>query len=130
MVLAYHGVEKSEEELSELLETDFTGTVAGHVHRVTQFGFLTVLHQATWEDLRHYLEIGLPCITLVYTIHFPHPVDRAGRHAVVVVGLDEETVYLHDPLEDSGPTAVPRVSFDAAWQARRYRLILIVPLQR
>jgi ABC-type bacteriocin/lantibiotic exporter with double-glycine peptidase domain len=67
MVLAYHGVEKSEEELADLLETDFTGTAAARVHRLARYGFLTVLYEATWEDLQRYLEMRLPCIALVYT---------------------------------------------------------------
>lgn len=108
MVLAYHGMEKSEEELADLLETDFTGTAAARVHRLARYGFLTVLYEATWEDLQRYLEMGLPCIALVYTIHFAYyPVHQGGHHTIVVVGLDESTVSLHDPLQPTGPVAVP-----------------------
>lgn len=120
-----------EEDIVELLDTDFTGTVARHVHRVSRLGFVTAIYRATWDDLLRHLKAGLPCIVLVHTIHFPQQApDRAGRHAVVVVGCDEEIVYLHDPMVESGPTRMPRSSFHAAWLARGFPLVLLVPVQR
>ncbi|MBI3922865.1 MAG: C39 family peptidase [Armatimonadetes bacterium] len=130
MVLAYHAVEMTEEEVVELLDTDFTGTVAKNVHRVSRFGFVTAIYRATCDDLYRHLGSGLPCIVLVHTIHFPQQApDRSGRHAVVIVGLDDESVYLHDPLAESGPTRMPLPSFHAAWQARGHPLVLLAPLQ-
>ncbi len=130
MVLAYHGLEKSEEDLADLLDTDFTGTPAARVHCLEGLGFLTVLHEACWEDLQRYVGMGLPCIALVYTIHFPHyAAHPGGNHTVVVAGIGRDTVLIHDPLQPSGPVAIPRASFEAAWEARRNRLIVIARVQ-
>lgn len=37
------------------------------------------------------------------------------KHAVVVVGLDDEIIYLMDPALDSGPTPTPIGDFQLAW---------------
>lgn len=48
------------------------------------------------------------------------------EHSVLVVGYDENYVYLNDPLADKSYTSVPRASFEASWiqmggQAISYR---------
>jgi uncharacterized protein YvpB len=37
------------------------------------------------------------------------------EHSVVVVGYDETSVYINDPLSEQGYTSVPKASFEAAW---------------
>ncbi len=37
------------------------------------------------------------------------------EHSVVIVGYDEQNVYINDPLADSPRTIVPRQSFEQAW---------------
>jgi hypothetical protein len=41
--------------------------------------------------------------------------DEAGFHAVVVVGLTEETIYLNDPASDIVPQIVPIEHFRLTW---------------
>lgn len=38
-----------------------------------------------------------------------------NEHSVVVVGYDEQTVYINDPLENAPYKAVPRKAFEQAW---------------
>lgn len=129
MVMACQGIELSEAEVASLLGTDEFGTAAPSVHAVSRHGFLSVLYRGTWADLARHLAVGIPCIALLYTIHLPYcAVNRAGRHAVVVVGFDEQSVWIHDPSLRAGPTEVPRASFEAAWEARGYRLIVLARL--
>ncbi len=40
---------------------------------------------------------------------------EATRHAVVVVGLDAERVYLNDPFFDAAPQYTSRLEFELAW---------------
>jgi len=37
------------------------------------------------------------------------------EHSVLLVGYDEQNVYLNDPLADQSYTSVPRGSFEASW---------------
>lgn len=37
------------------------------------------------------------------------------EHSVVIVGYDEQSIYMNDPLADTGYKAVPRKPFEDAW---------------
>ncbi|WLR54073.1 C39 family peptidase [Mesobacillus subterraneus] len=37
------------------------------------------------------------------------------EHSVLIVGYDEESIYVNDPLDSDGYKAVPRVPFEKAW---------------
>ncbi|WP_248278306.1 C39 family peptidase [Bacillus sp. DNRA2] len=38
------------------------------------------------------------------------------EHSVLVVGYDENNVYINDPLADKAYTSVPKANFEAAWE--------------
>ncbi|ANP79796.1 C39 family peptidase [Bacillus cereus] len=38
-----------------------------------------------------------------------------NEHCIVLIGYDQESVYIRDPLEDSLDVKVPRESFEQAW---------------
>jgi uncharacterized protein YvpB len=38
-----------------------------------------------------------------------------SEHSVLIVGYDEQSVYINDPLAESGYKAVPRKAFEQAW---------------
>ncbi|WP_090693001.1 C39 family peptidase [Bacillus sp. 166amftsu] len=38
-----------------------------------------------------------------------------NEHCVLLVGYDEESVYIHDPLSDTKSVSVPREDFEQAW---------------
>lgn len=38
-----------------------------------------------------------------------------SEHSVLIVGYDGQSVYINDPLADSGYKAVPRIAFEQAW---------------
>ncbi|CAM3787204.1 C39 family peptidase [Mesobacillus thioparans] len=37
------------------------------------------------------------------------------EHSVLIVGYDEQSIYINDPLADTGYKAVPRIPFEKAW---------------
>lgn len=39
-----------------------------------------------------------------------------SEHSVVIVGYDDQYVYINDPLADGPKTAVPRQNFEQAWE--------------
>ena len=45
---------------------------------------------------------------------------RDTDHAVVVIGIDEEIVYLHDPDQIDGLQQVTRTEFESAWLEQDY----------
>lgn len=49
------------------------------------------------------------------------------EHSVVIVGYDEENVYINDPLADSPNSAVPRTAFEQAWEQMGKQAITLLP---
>ncbi|MBI4532150.1 MAG: C39 family peptidase [Candidatus Latescibacteria bacterium] len=67
------------------------------------------------ETLKRLLDQRLPVIVGVWTASLPYW--HANRsHAVVVVGYDEQSVYLNDPKFPSAPQAVTWDEFLVAWE--------------
>ena len=44
---------------------------------------------------------------------------------MVVVGFDEQTIYVNDPVFDEHPISVPIIEFELAWMAFDYRYSVI-----
>ena len=64
--------------------------------------------------LRTHLQNNQPCIVFVDTGQLPYW-DESANHALVVVGLDEDYVYVHDPEFPNAPLQVSIGDFDLAW---------------
>jgi predicted double-glycine peptidase len=102
MVLAYYGVEKTEEELAKLCGTDpELGTSEEGIKRAAEsLGFkVEVKNNSTFDDIRSWLDKKVPVIVNWFTrgrIDYPDSEVPDG-HLSVVVGLDDEYIYLQDP---------------------------------
>jgi len=114
MVLLYLGLEVSEKRLARLLGTRSFGTPAGNLMRLTRLGLRVTFAPLSETSLRRHLQNGIPCIVLVQTEALPHW-DCETYHAVVLVGLTEDTVYLNDPDADTAPQAASLQAFLLAW---------------
>jgi len=66
------------------------------------------------DDLAEYIAQDVPCIAFVHTMHLSYW-SEAVRHAVVVIGADEQQVCLNDPFFDVAPQIVSRLEFELAW---------------
>lgn len=76
---------------------------------------VTVHYQrGTLEQLFAHIRSNQPCIAFVQTAELPYR-DDVADHAVVVVGFDEQSVYLHDPEFAESPINVAYGDFDLAW---------------
>ena len=126
MVAHYHGVMRSEAEIAHLLETDETGTRFRAIHRVSALGFDIEVTTGTTFDLQKWLNAGFPCIVRVKTTHLPrYPLPPWVPHAVVVVGITESEVYLHDPAQEVAPDVVPIKAFESAWAGGQFQFAVI-----
>ena len=124
MVLAYLGHDYAEEDLARLLRTRSFGTPADNIRLLSQLNCSVVFEQGTEADLRRHLTRGLPCIIFLKTEILPHwQIEDA--HAVVLVGLADETVYINDPAFDGAPVSVPLQNFLLAWSEFDYEYAVI-----
>lgn len=93
MILNYFGVDKTEEELSRLAEcTENAGTTAQNLAKaVASFGFKTEIKDfAEIADIKKYVEEKK--IPVIIDWFF-----EDDGHYSVVVGVDNENIYLQDP---------------------------------
>jgi ABC-type bacteriocin/lantibiotic exporter with double-glycine peptidase domain len=112
MVLAFHGHWVSERALSDLLDTDVTGTRFRDIARVAELGFTVNIATGSLEDPGRITREGFPCIARIKTVQLPrYPLPPWLPHAVVVSGAAEAEVFILDPAQPFGPEAVPASAF-------------------
>lgn len=102
MVLGYYGIEKTEAELALLCGTDpDLGTTDEGIKKAAENFCLAaeIKNNATFEDIQAWLEKKVPVIVNWFTrgrVDYPETNVPDG-HLSVVVGLDDENIYLQDP---------------------------------
>lgn len=116
MVLAFQGVEASEEALCDWLGTQLAGTEVWNILSLDQqiAGCQVELGSMSVDRLQEALAAGVPPIAFVATGRL-HYWQRETLHAIVVVDIAAEEIGVNDPLFAEGVRAIPRAEFLAAW---------------
>ncbi len=126
MVLDYLGIHREYSWLTRILQTTEIGT---------PFRNVTKLHSAIGISVRTdingslaafaaVLDLGLPVIVAVDS-------DDVGiwpyyhHHAVVVIGFDNDTVFINNPAANDAPQEVALETFLWAWSQRDYEYAII-----
>jgi len=129
MVLNYLKLPVDYQRLVRLLNIQVPdGTAFYHIRELTKQGITVVYEQrGTLADLQNYLLLGLPCIVAVDTVELPYWQQESTNHVPVLIGIDEENVYVHDPEFDQAPISVPIDDFLLAWmeQEERYAVLML-----
>ena len=119
MVLAYWGLEKSEEEIAVRCKRDpRLGTDDASLKAAAEsYGLMVnVEDEASFDAIQRWLEQGVPVIVNWFTRGRTDygDSDVPDGHYAVVVGLDPSTIYLQDP-ETGGLRTVSRDDFLRVW---------------
>jgi len=114
MVLTYLRHNVSYQQLFSLLQTDWYGTAFSNISNLEKLGVTVVHEQGTLTKLYDHLKQNRPCIVAVNTNELPYW-DETTPHAIVVVGMDENWIYLNDPVFATAPMQVSHGDFDLAW---------------
>jgi len=67
------------------------------------------------QILETHLETGLPIIVSVNTKMLSYWNNQETIHALVVIGMDEEQIYVNDPAYADASKAIPLAEFELAW---------------
>jgi len=119
MVLDYIGRPCPYQRLLSLLDVKPIGAPSSNILRLAQLG-VSVSHKAgSLEELELQIIQERPCIVFLDTGELPYW-PEATFHAVVVVGMDDEYVYVNDPAFDQAPQRILWGDFDLAWIAQVY----------
>jgi len=124
MVLDHLGVSADYDRLLRLLGVQPYGAPGSRLNNLADLGVYVRYARGTLDELLDYLARGQPCIVLVRTDQLPYWT-CATDHAVLVVGFDEQAVYVNDPAFEQAPQCVPRADFELAWLEFDYRYAVI-----
>ncbi|OGD79546.1 hypothetical protein A2368_02290 [Candidatus Collierbacteria bacterium RIFOXYB1_FULL_49_13] len=102
MVLAYYGIEKSEDKLAQACGKDTElGVDDQAIKRIAEsFGLrVEIKNNSSFDDIQSWLEKKVPVIVNWFTRgRTDYAEDEvADGHYSVVVGLDDQHIYLQDP---------------------------------
>lgn len=117
MVLAYLGLSVTYDQLLQLLRVDWFGTPASNIRELGNLGLNVFYQGGTLADLKGHLSNNQPCIAFLKTGELPYW-DESIDHAVVVVGVDDQSIFLNDPAFPNAPIQVSHGDFDLAWLER------------
>ena len=107
MVLAYWGEERDQKTLVRQLQTIAgAGTPGSRLTRLATRRLDVTYGSGEVTDLQQALAQRIPPIALVRTADLLYWGDLDFAHAVVVVGIDEASVLLHDPGQPQAPLTV------------------------
>lgn len=133
MVLTHLGRAVDYERLRQQLGTTDIGTPFSNLTRLQAWRLIVEIGFGNIETLRLNLATGQPIIVAVATELLPYWITRPDidepyretEHAVVVIGLENEMVFVNDPDFDVAPQSVELGWFTAAWQHQQFRYAVI-----
>lgn len=94
-----------------------SGVPYSHVVRLASPEFNIIFATGVLKDIEQWLVQGLPVIVFVQASELPYHRGKWFQHAVLIIGLDEQNIYILDPDTEIVPVKVPVLDFLLAWDA-------------
>ncbi len=114
MVLDYLRVPVSYEDLTKCLRIGYAGAPFRNLNYLKSLGVSVLIEQGQIETLFSCFAQNLPAIVFVATQELSYW-NETTNHAVVVIGIDEYSIYLCDPNFADVPKVISLAEFYLAW---------------
>lgn len=118
MVLGYYGIMATENQVAKKCNWTFEKGCDNMdmVKALNSYGLKSILQtDCTYEDIQKCIKKKIPVIVDWFTHGVnPSTTIMANGHASVVVGLDNDNIFLIDP-EDGKQRSIPRKEFMRVW---------------
>lgn len=124
MVLTHLGFQMEYDTILHLLKVRAFGASGQNLKYLSPLGVTVIYREGSLDEQKHHWQNGYPCIVLVRTAELPHW-GYATDHAVVVVGMEDQQVFIHDPAFAAAPIAIPLTAFELAWMDFDYRYAVL-----
>ena len=124
MVLDYLQIPVKYDRLMRLLNIRAYGAAFANLRQLTGLGVTVVVAEGHFAQLQLLLATGLPLPVAVATRELAYWTEDTD-HVVVVVGIEDDLVYIHDPDLSTGPIPVSRVEFESAWLEEDFRFAVL-----
>lgn len=126
MICAYWQRPKYQGDVARWLQTTEIGTPARNISRLKDYGFDVTCLEGSLQFLIESLQRGIPCILFLRTGELSYwEIDTA--HAVVIIGIDAQEVYLNDPVFEDAPKVIPVDELMLAWSSFDYVVATLTP---
>ena len=125
MVLDYLQIPYRYNRLLRLLNVRHFGTNFGQIQNLERLGVrVQILYGTDTPDLQEWLVQGLPPIVYLNTMPLDYWAEETG-HAVVLLGVDADSVTVHDPYIKMPDKVINRIAFEDAWihQSMKYAIV-------
>lgn len=119
MVLDYLQRPIPYDRLLHLLRVDAIGAPFRNLRLLQSLRLSVTIANGDMTTLHAHLQNGRPLIVAVDTAQLPYW-NEATDHAVLVIGVDAQHVYLLDPDTAVAPQLVPLAEFELAWLEKDY----------
>jgi len=124
MVLAHLGLDMEEKQLEAILRTTPGGTTAADIQKIQRLGLDVNVHPSSLFELYDLLRKGVPCIVFLWTGNLEYW-NIACWHTVVVIGFEENIIYVNDPFFSDAPQKADLHNFLNAWALCDFTLATI-----
>lgn len=126
MVFNYLGISHSHKDLTRQLgvRPPF-GAPASNVTRLRSASYKVIYSQGSIDDIAAWLARDIPVIAFIQAGELPFWRDHRFQHAVVLVGLKGQTLYVLDPAGEATPMEVSIGDFMLAWQEMDFMFAVI-----
>lgn len=114
IVLAYMRFPYSYKRLLRVLRIEWFGAPSFNIRHLTKLGLRVIYKPGTLAELYHHLTQNRPPIVFVKTRELPYW-NLDTDHALVMIGMDNQHIYLNDLDFDTAPMKVSVGDFDLAW---------------
>ncbi len=121
MVLAYFGIKRSQNEIAHQLgmRTEI-GVPASYIVRLQSSELTATYYQGTLAQVAKNLAWGIPTICFIQAGELSYWQGYYFQHAVIIVGLKGNEIYLLDPDAEPNPIIVSHEEFLLAWSEMDY----------
>lgn len=127
MTLQYLGATPNYRRLLKVLQTNVEmGTPFSNITKLETMRITVVYQRGNLTQLYTFLQNGWPLLVPVETRELPYWFEDTS-HAVVVVGMDNQVVYINDPAFPNAPVSVPHGDFDLAWLEHNEYYAVLAP---
>ncbi len=116
MVLAHLGISRSQPMLGRQLGLiGDAGTPATNITKLNSSLLTVICEIGTIADIERSLAETVPVIVFVQAGELPHHAGEHFQHAIIVVGIDGQAIYMLDPAINAVPVSSPVGDFLLAW---------------
>ncbi|MCB0116247.1 MAG: C39 family peptidase [Caldilineaceae bacterium] len=127
MLLDYHGIDTSYEQLTKVLKIGDAGAPFRNLLALRSDSLHVTIQQGSTEHLRRHINDLSPAIVFLLTEAPYWPFST--NHATVVSGFERTRIMLNDPMFAQAPLVVPIDEFELAWLNMDEYYALIHPVK-